>query len=89
MKQINKEFTEILLTKTQGKMLERLSVREYDMGTCLPVISNIAVVKDEKDEDNHNKPTVRIMLILELLIVVLKLINSFIGVCIRNCLVCG
>ena len=60
MKQINKEFMEILLTKTQGKMLERLSVREYYMGTSLPVLSNIAVVKNEKDEDS-GKPAVRIL----------------------------
>ena len=55
MKQINKEFTELLLTKTEGKMLERLSVREYNMGTCLPVLSNISVVKAEKDESGTPK----------------------------------
>ena len=56
MKQINKEFMEILLTKTQGKMLERLSVREYSMGTSLPVLSNIVVVKAKQGDDD--KPTV-------------------------------
>ncbi len=57
MKQINKEFMEILLTKTQGKMLERLSVREYSMGTSLPVLSNIVVVDANQGDDD--KPTVR------------------------------
>lgn len=57
MNQINKEFMEILLTKTQGKMLERLSVREYNMGTSLPVLSNVNVVRAEKDDED--KPTVR------------------------------
>lgn len=57
MKQIHKEFTDLLMTKTQGKMIEHLSVREYNLGDSLPVFSDITIVKAERDDDS-NKPKI-------------------------------
>ena len=62
MKQIHKEFTDLLMTKTQGKMIEHLSVREYSLGDSLPVFSDITIVKAERDDDS-NKPKVVIVIL--------------------------
>ena len=63
MKQINKEFTEFLLTKTQGKFFDQLTLRDYSLGQSLPVFSNISLVNLKYDEDCPNRrPEVLLML---------------------------
>lgn len=37
---IHKEFDELMFTKREGLMLEQLTVRDYDLGSSLPVFSN-------------------------------------------------
>ena len=55
MKQIKKEFKELLLTKTEGKMFDELKVREYNMGESLPIFSNIELVDIIRDSELPNK----------------------------------
>lgn len=55
MKQIKKEFKEFLLTKTEGKMFEELKVREYSMGESLPLLSDIKLIKIEREDDTPNE----------------------------------
>ena len=65
MKQINKEFTEFLLTKTEGKFIEQLTLREYSLGESLPVFSNISLVNLKYDEDCPNpRPGVSLMFVI-------------------------
>lgn len=68
MKKINKEFEELMFTKTEGRMIQKLKVsriyggtsgsstvkmfksmqvRDYFLGTSVPVIHNATVVKVE------------------------------------------
>ena len=74
MRQIDKEFTELLLTKTQGKMIDKLAVREYDMGESLPVFSDLHITKCEKSEDGHNS---KIEVSIVLVPMILSAIVSF------------
>lgn len=65
MKQINKEFAEFLLTKTEGKMIEQLTLREYSLGQSLPVFSDISLVNLKYDEDCPNqRPGVLLMIVI-------------------------
>ena len=52
---MNKEFAELMLTKAEGRMIDRLSLREYSFGTSLPQFSDIQIVKVERDEDSPHK----------------------------------
>ena len=54
MKQIKKEFKELLLTKTEGKMFDELKVREYNMGRSLPIFSDIKLVNIIRDNEVPN-----------------------------------
>ena len=38
---MNKEFNELMFTKKEGRMLEQLTVRDYELGTSLPIFSNV------------------------------------------------
>ena len=41
LRKVNKEFNELMFTKKEGRMLEQLTVRDYDLGTSLPTFSNV------------------------------------------------
>lgn len=69
MKKVNKEFEELMFNRTEGRMIEQLTVghnndyyctspalltylfqvRDYSLGTSLPVIQSAAVVRVERD----------------------------------------
>ena len=55
MKQINNEFSEFLQTKAEGKLIQALTVREYFFGESLPVLSNIILVKSDRNEDTRHE----------------------------------
>lgn len=40
---IHKEFDELMFTKKEGLMLEQLTVRDYDLGSCLPVFTHAGI----------------------------------------------
>lgn len=40
---VHTEFNELMFTKKEGRMLEQLTVRDYDLGTSLPLFSNIGM----------------------------------------------
>lgn len=40
LEKVHKEFNELMFTKKEGRMIEQLTVREYDLGTSLPSFNN-------------------------------------------------
>eukprot|EP00731_Ephydatia_muelleri_P031177 Em0022g691a len=48
MKFMKKEFEEFMTTKTEGRMLEQLTVRDYFLGTSLPLINSATVKRVDK-----------------------------------------
>ncbi|XP_064404308.1 uncharacterized protein LOC135349681 isoform X3 [Halichondria panicea] len=56
MKMINKEFEELLMTKTEGRMVEQLTLRDYFLGTSMPVIKDVTVVRIDCSPDDSNEP---------------------------------
>ncbi|CAI8054328.1 PDZ domain-containing protein 8 [Geodia barretti] len=51
LRKVNKEFNELMFTKKEGRMLEQLTVRDYDLGTSLPTFSNVVVLKKKLNND--------------------------------------
>ena len=43
MKKIQKEFMELMFEKKEGRMIEQLTVREYDLGSSLPIFTNAGI----------------------------------------------
>ena len=39
LEKVHKEFDELMFTKKEGRMLEQLTVRDYDLGTSLPLLT--------------------------------------------------
>ena len=37
---VHREFNELMFTRKEGRMLEQLTVRDYETGTSLPVFSD-------------------------------------------------
>ena len=55
-------------------MIDKLAVREYDMGESLPVFSDLHITKCEKSEDGHDS---KIEVSIVLVAVILPAIVSF------------
>ena len=41
---VHREFNELMFLRKEGRMLEQLTVRDYDLGTSLPVFSNAGIL---------------------------------------------
>lgn len=50
MRRIQKEFEDFMMTKTQGKIVEQLTVRDYCLGKQLPVFHSVQLT-DVKQND--------------------------------------
>ncbi|XP_070554395.1 PDZ domain-containing protein 8-like [Ptychodera flava] len=55
VKKMNVEFDELLQTKTLGRVIEALTVRDYSLGTALPVFKNATLLK-AKPSDMEQVP---------------------------------
>ena len=40
---VHKEFSELMFTRREGRMLEQLTVRDYDFGSSLPLFSRAGI----------------------------------------------
>ncbi len=65
MRKLNFEFKELLTTKTAGKLLQRISVRDFSLGTNLPVILNMFLSDYKLDSAKNSIEELILMLDVE------------------------
>jgi len=49
---MQKEFVELLQQSTTGKLLENITVRDFNLGSTFPVIRNATTVSVDVNDDN-------------------------------------
>jgi hypothetical protein len=50
MRKLNVEFKELLTTKTAGRLVERITVRDFSLGSHIPVIHSVYLHSSKLDE---------------------------------------
>ncbi|CAF0799003.1 unnamed protein product [Brachionus calyciflorus] len=65
IRKISIEFEELLKTKTAGKFIERLSARDFSLGTSFPIIHSLKLISYEMDSTNKLIDEMSILLDLE------------------------
>lgn len=49
---MQKEFAEMLQQTTTGKLLEQITVRDFNLGSTFPIIRNVSTSNVQVDDDN-------------------------------------
>jgi len=52
MRRMQKEFAEMLQQTTTGKLLEQITVRDFNLGSTFPIIRNVSTSNVQVDDDN-------------------------------------
>ena len=52
MRRMQKEFAQMLQQTTTGKLLEQITVRDFNLGSTFPIIRNITRSGVQVDDDN-------------------------------------
>lgn len=52
MRRMQKEFAEMLQQTTTGKLLEQITVRDFNLGSTFPIIRSVTTSGIQVDDDN-------------------------------------
>jgi len=52
MRRMQKEFAEMLRQTTTGKLLEQITVRDFNLGSTFPIIRSVTTNGVQVDDDN-------------------------------------
>jgi hypothetical protein len=53
MRKLNVEFKELLTTKTAGKLVDRITVRDFSLGSHIPVVQSVYLQNYKLDEEKN------------------------------------
>ena len=52
MRRMQKEFAEMLRQTTTGKLVQQITVRDFNLGSTFPIIRNVTANGVQVDDDN-------------------------------------
>jgi len=52
MRRMQKEFADMLNQTTTGKLLEQITVRDFNLGSTFPIIRSVTTSGVQVDDDN-------------------------------------
>ena len=64
MRRMQKEFADMLQQTTAGKLLQQITVRDFNLGSTFPIIRNVTQSGIQVDDDNMIEVSTRLMFTL-------------------------
>jgi len=52
MRRMQKEFADMLQQTTTGKLLQQITVRDFNLGSTFPIIRSVTASNIQVDDDN-------------------------------------